>query len=101
MPGHLCSQFYRFIIDQFPPYHDLVDHSFAEQYSPAVVGWRFPADVNSYHIESPLLVLVEHRRAAETVHRVSPVFAILIVEATELNLQVFDLIIQSLLPILQ
>lgn len=79
MPGHLCSQFFRFIIDQLPPYHDLVDHSFAKQYSPAVVGRRLPADVNSYDIESPLLVLIEHRRAAETVNRVSPVFAILIV----------------------
>lgn len=101
MLGHLCSHIYRFIIGQFPPYHDLVDHSFAEQYSPAVVGRRFPADVNSYHIESALLVLVEHRRAAETVHCVSSVFAILIVEATKLNLQVFDLILQPLLPILQ
>jgi hypothetical protein len=66
-----------------------------------VVGRSFPAKMNSNHIEFIFLEFVEHRRSTEAIDCISPVLAVLIVEAIELDLQMIDLILQPLLPILE
>ena len=66
-----------------------------------MVSWQLPTDVNSHHVESPFQVLVEDRRAAEAVDCVSLVLAILIINTAKLNLKMLDLILLSVLPILQ